>query len=352
MTNAADSDVPSGWVGGFSTSNRDFGYPDPNLSSLDLLGNLDNIPKLRRQQPVEWPEFSWLTIQGDESSRCFQRFAHDISRLGYDDTGRVWSIICPQQGVCDPHVGCLNVEVTVTGQRGWADESNREMAADMTVEAAIWFSPSAHDNWFVKRAWKLFADEGLPFPSTKAKAIKVSTHNAEDPDQPIFPVRKGESPRFASPDFAKHPSKFAVAHLEVGIGAIVPTGHVAVDRFNQKVLDIFNLNAGAMLTPGSVLTWNLWFESPELVDTQEWKDHAEKWRKSIDADHGPTSGPLRFADGSAFTPEVNERKELEDVLEMLEDLLEGEVESELERGCVPSVTKWAKLLWRKVRPAR
>ena len=108
-------------------------------------------------------------------------FAPDISRLGYDDTGRVWSIICPQQGVCEPSIGCLNVEVTVTGQRGWADETNREVAADMTVEGTIWFSPSAHQNWFVKEAWKLVKESSLPFPSDKANAIKVTTHKSGSP---------------------------------------------------------------------------------------------------------------------------------------------------------------------------
>ena len=83
-------------------------------------------------------------------------FAHDISRLGYDDAGRVWSIICPQQGVCVPDITCLNVEVTVTGQRGWADETTREMAADMSVVGKIWFTPASHQNWFIKAAWELF----------------------------------------------------------------------------------------------------------------------------------------------------------------------------------------------------
>ena len=42
----------------------------------------------RRQQKVLWPEFSWETVLGKPASRCFQMFAPDISRLGYDDTGR------------------------------------------------------------------------------------------------------------------------------------------------------------------------------------------------------------------------------------------------------------------------
>ena len=74
------------------------------------------------------------------------------------------------------NVGCMNVEVTVQKQRGWVDEANKTMAADMMVQGTIWFSPSAHQNWFVRRAWDHFADNGLPFPHDKAHAIKVTTH--------------------------------------------------------------------------------------------------------------------------------------------------------------------------------
>src|SRR5580704_11781561 len=115
-TSPAPQPVPPGWVGGFAASNPAFAYPDPDLNSLPMLQNMDNINKLTRQQAVLWPEFSWETVQKQPASRCFQMFASDISRLGYDDSGRVWSIICPQQGVVFPSTVTMNVEVTVTGQ--------------------------------------------------------------------------------------------------------------------------------------------------------------------------------------------------------------------------------------------
>ena len=88
-----------GWIGGFEESNSEFSYPKPNLASLPMLDNMANIDKLQRQQAVRWPEFSWETEKGNpDPKRCFQMFAPDISRLGYTDTGRVYSIICPQQG--------------------------------------------------------------------------------------------------------------------------------------------------------------------------------------------------------------------------------------------------------------
>ena len=193
VANIPNNRVPTpGWKGGFASSNPAFAYPDPNLSSLPMTGNMDNIPKLQRQIDVLWPEFTWLSVQGDASSRCFQMFAPDISRGGYDDRGQFWSIICPQQGSYSPTLGSLNIEVTVTGQRGWMNESVPEaerdtqlLAADMTVTGKVWFAPSAKDS-FVYRLLKLLVESrGLPFPLDKAHAIEVNLTNAEellDPD--------------------------------------------------------------------------------------------------------------------------------------------------------------------------
>ncbi|MDE5090066.1 MAG: hypothetical protein O4805_24260, partial [Trichodesmium sp. St16_bin2-tuft] len=86
-----------GWVGGFEQSNPAFAYPNPDLSSLDFLDNMDNIKLLQRQQKVLWPEFSWKTEPDKEDGkRCYRMFAPDISRLGYTNEGRIYSIICPQ----------------------------------------------------------------------------------------------------------------------------------------------------------------------------------------------------------------------------------------------------------------
>jgi hypothetical protein len=295
-----NSGPPAGWVGGFAQSNPAFAYPNPNLSSLPLLDNMANIDLLDRQQKVLWPEFSWETVPGDPTSRCFQMFAPDISRGGYTDTGRIYSIICPQQGVYSPSLGTLNIEVTVTGQRGWVDEPGKTLAADMTVEGKIWFSPSAHENWAVKLLWTLFANNGHPFPSDKANAIRIRLHKATNPLLQILPVRIGETTRFKSPDFAKHPQAWCVANVEVEIGNIHKTGQSLVDEFNQLVMDAFNLGSGNLLLPGNILTWNVWFETPTLVNREEWRDHAERWRKSIDEGHGPTGTPPRYFDGTPF----------------------------------------------------
>lgn len=284
--------IPPGWIGGFAQSNPKFAYPNPDLSSLPLLGNMDNINLLTRQQKVCWPEFSWQTVLGDETSRCFQMFSPDISRLGYTDKGRVYSIICPQQGIYHRHWGALNIEVTVTGQRGWADETSKLVAADLTVMGQIWFSPSALQTSWVRLFWTLFANAGLPFPDSKANSIKVTLFNSQNTSLTVLPGRSGESTRFKSPDFARHADKaWSVANLEVAIGPIVKTGNSTVDEFNQLVMDAFNVASGNLLTPGNILTWNVWFDEPTLVDQEEWKDHAERWRKSIDEGHGSPGGP-------------------------------------------------------------
>ena len=329
MTQRQSGPIPPGWIGGFRESDPAFDYPNPDLSSLPLLDNMKNLDLLQRQQPVRWPEFSWLTVLGDETSRCFQMFSPYISRVGYTDRGRIYSIICPQQGSCHPGWGCLNIEVTVTGQRGWADESanavaaDQTVAADLTVEGKIWFTPSARQTPLVALFWKLFADNGLPFPDKKAQAIRVTLHNSVDASNWVLPGRSGESPRFKSPEFARHSrdGAWAVANLEVGIGPIVKTGPEIVDDFNQLVMDAFNVASGNLLSPGNVLTWNVWLVQPKLVDQEEWREHAEKWRRSIDADHGSPTGPgtsPRYFDGTPF--EVADSA-LEEAIEGVEDFL-------------------------------
>lgn len=313
--------VVPGWVGGFEESNPVFTYPNPNLSALPMLDNMDNIDLLQRQQDVKWPEFSWETIQGKPNSRCFQMFAPFISRLGYTDKGRVYSIICPQQGACSPALGSLNVEVTVTGQRGWVNETKRTLAADMTVVGKIWFSPSAHQKPMVKLLWSMFKECNLPFPSSKANAIKVTTHQPGNPYKAIFPVRSGTSALFTNPSFAKHPEAWAVGNVEVEIGPIEPTGNPTVDKFNELILDVFNLASGNMLQNGNILSWNVWFVEPAKVNKEEWRTHAERWRESIDTDHGSPDGsgtPARYFDGSLLKPLENGLEwEVEKIYEFL-----------------------------------
>jgi len=325
MSSHDDAGAVPGWQGGFEASNPAFAYPTPDLSSLPMLDNMANIDLLQRQQKVLWPEFSWETVQGKPDSRCYQMFAPDISRLGYTDEGRVYSIICPQQGACSPSLGCMNVEVTVTGQRGWADETNRTLAADMSVVGVIWFSPSALENWVVKKVWEHFKKKGFRFPFDKAHAIQVQTHLLGDPSQPIFPLRKGQSDGFPIPEFAKHSEAFTVGNLGVQIGDIKTTGDAAVDDFNTLVMDLFNTASGNMLQSGNLLTWNVWFASPELVDRDEWQNHADKWRKSIDAEHGSPDGPgtsPRHFDGRPFEP-------LEELVEQEEAKIQAYLEKHL-----------------------
>lgn len=321
MNNKPNTTPIPGWVGGFAQSNPDFAYPEPNLTSLPMPDNMFNIDRLQRQQKVLWPEFSWETEPGEEDpKRCYQMFAPDISRLGYTDTGRVYSIICPQQGVKLGNLGTMNVEVTVTGTRGWVDESDKQVAAEMGVVGKVWFSPSACNNLLVKLLWKHFNHLKLPFPSKKSQAITITTSVVGDPEQPIFPLVQGQTPssQFPIPEFAKHEQEaWSVAHLNVQIGSIIKTGYSMVDKFNQLIIDIFNLGSGNMLLKDNILSWNVWFTAPELVDQDEWARHAWLWRESIDADHQQPGSPgtggteAKYYNGEPFKP-LQELKELEE----------------------------------------
>jgi hypothetical protein len=310
MTSKINQEPAPGWLGGFEESNALFSYPNPNLSSLHILDNMANVDKLQRQQAVLWPEFSWET-QKDETNtkRCYQMFAPDISRIGYTDEGRVFSIICPQQGAYSPTLGSLNVEVTVTGQRGWVNESTKKMAADMSVVGKVWFSPNSKSKDTFKVLEDLFKLVNLPFPITKTTAIVVKTYEPGNPQQLTFPLRSGPSKDFDIPDFAQHKSEaWDVASLGVEIGGIEKVNHEIVDDFNQLFMDIFNLASGNMLQNGNVLSWDVWFEAPEIVDQKEWSEHAKKWRDSIDVGHGSPDGEgvaARYYDGTSFNPLEN-----------------------------------------------
>ncbi|MEO5889363.1 MAG: hypothetical protein ABIQ31_03880 [Ferruginibacter sp.] len=314
----------NGWIGGFAQSNPAFAYPNPDLSSLPLLENMANIDLLQRQQAALWPEFSWETEMGSANPmRCFQMFAPDISRVGYTNTGRIYSIICPQQGVCSDTYGCMNVEVSVTGQRGWVDEATRLFAADMTVEGKIWFSQSGMQNSIVQDMLEAFTSKGLPFPSTKANAIRVGTHRVGNPGQPVFPLRSGQTGRFTSPNFTIHREAWTVGNIDVEIGPIKKTDYALVDEFNQLVMDFFNLAAGNMLQPGNVLSWNVWLTAPAKVDQQEWRTHAERWRESIDVEHDHGPGTIaKYANGTPFdAAEALIASKIEELLKWIYDHL-------------------------------
>jgi hypothetical protein len=198
----------------------------------------------------------------------------------------------------------MNLEVTVTGNRGWADEATKELAADIGVEAKIWFSQKGS---FLRRLVTkiekdMLGEEYSFFPSSKENAIRIRTFRPGFPDQPVFPLQKGPCRGFELPAFAKHEEiSWDSGHLGVGIGSPIKTGCSKIDKFNQTLLDLFNANAGNMLKENNVLTWNVWFTAPEIVDEQEWRDHADKWRQSVDANHDAPGGSgtiPRYLDGT------------------------------------------------------
>lgn len=333
-----------GWKGGFSTSNPKFSYPNPDLESIPMTSNMANLNRLKRQQNVRWPEFSWFTEFNQENSRCFQMFSPFISRLGYTDQGRIYSIICPQQGTWLGKEICLNVEVTVTGVKGWVNEADTNakpsLAGEMQVKPKIWLSPKEHQSKLLKEAWDdlKFAYPNLPL--SKEHAIELNTHRANDKDKARFTLRKGETDRFKSPEFSQHYTDSAfyeVANLEVQISDIIPTYDKEVDDFSRILMKAFNIGSGNMLAPTNILTWNVWFINPQLVDTKEWKEHAALWRKSIDAHHGPpynksekdewphlmAQRPVRYFNGEHFS---SKKAEIEHVIKEIYDWIENHLE--------------------------
>ncbi|WP_034057936.1 hypothetical protein [Lacinutrix jangbogonensis] len=312
-----------GWKGGFLKKHPEANYPKPNLNhGLEFTGNLDNIGLITRQQRVLWPEFTWETEKGaKDPKRCFQMFAPDISRMGYDDSGQSWSIICPQQGTFIPGIGTLNVEVTVTGQKGWVDESTKTQAIDLMVKPKIWFSPSAKESAYGKLLWSIFELNhlGFNFPSEKHKAIQLNTFRTDKEKTRTISLRDGLFLGGNIPAFTDHSTEaWNHANLEVEIGDIDASQHDLVTEFNELIMKAFNAGSGNMLQKGNILAWNVWFDAPTKANTKEWTNHAVVWRKSIDVDHCSPDGNgsiARFANGKPFSA----TKELEE--EILADII-------------------------------
>jgi len=310
-------EAPPGWKGGFAQSNPAFAYPQthPDLSSIPVTTNLENIPKVTRMMKAKWPEFSWEMVPGNDSTRLFCRFTEYISQYGYDDEGRIWSIICPQQGAPLGRLGEANIEVTVTGVRGYLDEAAKpspSVAAELGVMGQIWLTSSTPILTALLNYMSIFYGSIEEYPIKKAKSIRIQTYEVGNKLQPLFKNDNGVSKRFISPPFAQHwDEAAAVTNLEVQIGEILKNksenGKVTkeVDDFNQMILNLVNLSTGNMLYRQNVLAWNIWLTAPEPVNQVEWKNHAAFWRESMDSTHttprglSPQAKPRRF-DGSTL----------------------------------------------------
>lgn len=295
---------------------------------------MSNIVSIKRMWRAQWPEFSWLTVPGDSTSRCYQMFAPDISRVGYGDPNPadnhcpVWAVMCPQQGIWIQALeGTLNIEVTVTSAGGWVTESPMVIDAQITIRPKIWFSPDTiQNNTLIKLLWKLFDTVGIPFPSSKANAIQLHAYGVNQQDQPVpsnvLTIQNGMDPNYQVPSVAQHQQEAAVCvYLAVEIGELFPSGSEIADWFNALVMDIFNLASGNLLQYRNVLSWNVWALAPEEVYTPEWQMHADYWRFSLDVNHRSPEGNGRnpqYFDGRPFSPEVaficNKLQELKDRL--------------------------------------
>jgi len=308
-------EIPPGWKGGFRDTDPKFAYPQikPDLSSLgDLQSNYKNMDKITRMQGIPWPEFSWLSEPNKNDSRVYQKMATDVSRIGYDDQGRIWSIVCPQIGETIPFLGCVNVEVTVEGTRGWVDEPSYTLYADMIVTVQLWLTknPDAMKEPLYDLFKTVLKDD---FPDSKANAIQVPTHNKGENWNRVFTLVNGTAPEFEAPAFAEHwkDDAYSVSHLYATVGDPRPRKTHNGDLFAKLLVDTFSDVSGGFLRSGNTLSWNIWLEHPEPVITEHWKTHAERWRTSIDVEHANPRidgfpeeelvGPIRYFDGTEMS---------------------------------------------------
>jgi len=298
----------SKWVGGYIGKNEKLDYPQtkPDLSSVPMTGNHDNIDKLDRMMKVKYPEFSWLVDKGDTSTRRYIKMYHDISRIAYTNEGKVYSIICPQLGLdldrfCLPGTG--NIEIHVGAVRGWVNEDTHTVCADVTLEAIVWIDMKEsekrkhpHLARFVEKLDTL----GLPF--SKENGMVISAYCPGKPYEPNCPLLNGTDSSPPVPIYAEHDESFSVAHIATKI-VNTKTGIERTDDVYEILSLFMEIILPGMLSPGSIIDWNLWFESPEPVNQTEWRDHTEGMRLGIrdhnrGTDLGREIGMLRNYDGN------------------------------------------------------
>jgi len=247
-------------------------------------------------------------------------FAKDVSRIGYDDDGRIWSLICPQRALFVPPFGTVMIEVTVLGVKGWVDEPTKDLFANIGIRGNIWIES---ENDLVNEFKAAFENVGKKFPLSKEHAIKIRAHAVGDPDEEFWPVKKGIDPNFHHPSFTTHwDEAFNVYNLEVEMGKPKLTHDKFADDFNAMFLKLFNNMSGNLVTEGQRIAWNVWADKPELVDTAEWKGHAKKWYESLTVKHEYPSGDpgvAMYADGTEFKPQLNLEENLTIVWEFIRD---------------------------------
>jgi len=191
-------DIPVGRIGDYAEEAK-----DPSFMGK-LTGNLQHIPKIQRMMKFEYPEFNWQMTLGDEETRCYQKFAQYISRFGYDDRGKVWSVIYPQQGLAT-FMGNVNIKITVTGVRGWIDENKKKVSSDIGVKGQVWFSTESKCLKAFNRFMHRYKGTPYEFPLSKINAIKQTTHKQGDPSDPHLCISSGVNKIIRNPKFAEHP---------------------------------------------------------------------------------------------------------------------------------------------------
>jgi hypothetical protein len=317
----SESCIPSGFIGGYAESLPGV-IGNKDISNEPMLDNRHNHDKITRQVWARFPEFSWQI--GGNGTRIFQALASDVSRIGYDDTGKAYNLICPQFG-SQTVIGPLNIEFTVASVRGYVNENMLPTENhcvgdcdytgavkgndvvwtefDIQVIVKIWFSRDLMENTsaVIDGLFSAGAVVGWVAPVSKATAILIPLIDAQT-RSPYLRIRHGQNPHFVNPVNRQHPEVAGVCYLEAIPMSPYPDplGRRKVDVLNQTIVDIVNGSSNDMFLKNNLLTWNLWAGYPTSVDQKEWDEHATKWAQSVVTPDGTehTNGIQTLADGS------------------------------------------------------
>ena len=279
----------------------------PGVGSLVSLHNTTNFDRITRQMKVFWPEFNWSN-KGDNmyprwdgtprqiknNIRIHKMFAKDISRVAYDDTGKIYNIICPQVGSVIQNVGIFNLEVTVTEVKGWIDETELDKVDGkwidgyIVVKGKVWIS---HPHKSLKFIMDACESIGMDFPSSKSNAIVINTYDPVTNKKELR-ITPGYSPYIGEiPDFTKHElvNNQPIREQARNVCYLTAMAHefekghsISYNNICQIIMELYWLGSNNVMKPGSGLTWNINAAGPFPVDINEYTEHNSYWRKSLE----------------------------------------------------------------------
>tara|TARA_Y100000768_G_scaffold365501_1_gene326846 strand:- start:9823 stop:10974 length:1152 start_codon:yes stop_codon:yes gene_type:complete len=274
--------IPPGFNGGgWYGYGADFDTQE--YKNIPLRGNHDRDKEGTRMMRGWWPEFNWLEYPGTKyKNKVYRRADQDITRILYNNRGEILSLICPQFGICLPHLGCIRVEVTVTHVKGWINEINKKCRGNAKIVIQLWIDDYSNKNQ--SGLIKYITDNykgNLPF--NKKNAIRIKCYADKENTNELI---KFQDMNDIIPNL--HPDANMIVGMEgVRVGKVENNKNYYIDNL---IIELASIQSSNFIVPNNIISWQVYFTHPELVNMNEYLKHVKELKHSIEL---TTNNPLR-----------------------------------------------------------